>query len=302
MAQIVKIDKLLTNFATAYTNENFVADFVAPKFKVKMDSDKYADYTKSTLRVYDNKISGREKAKEIGWDVSTSTYTTEEYSLSYFIKDRDAKNTDKPVDLRRDALKQVQDAQILSREKRVYDIAGNSTIVTQTVAPGDWNTPSTGTPVADILLGMKTVNTSTLKTPNSMVVPLNVALSMITCDEWKEYFKYTGSNDIWNALSGLKNLGIDAKIVNVAGLSSYEGTGSDPAMEIMWGEKCLLFHREANPTTRSRTFMFSPFTESNKVTRTRNDRERGEHIDIYESIDELLVDANCGYLFTDTLA
>ncbi len=303
MAEFIHIDKLLTNFATRYTNENFVADFISPPFKVKNQSDKYAEYTASTLRVYDNKVKGREKAKEISWDVESSTYTCEDYSLSFFIEDNELNNTDLPINLRKDATKQVHDAQTIAREKRILDVAGSTGVVTQTAAPGDWN-QTAGTPVTDILLGIKVINKATLKKANAFVTTLEVALSMITTDEWKEYFKYTttGFAQLFDAIAGLRNLGLESRIAGAAGLSTYEGTASDPALEIMWGEKALLFWREPNPTIKSRAFMFSPFTKMNEITREREARSRGEWVVIFEQIDELLVDASSAYLFTDCLA
>jgi hypothetical protein len=42
-------------------------------------------------------------------------------------------------------------------------------------------------------------------------------------------------------------------------------------------------------------------TVMDQVRRIRKDEERGTKFEIYEEIDELLVDAQCGYLITNTL-
>ena len=299
--QIIHTDNLLTNLATAYKGTNPVANFIAPAFHVDRPSDKYSEYTKSTLRVYNNKVKGRERSKSINWDISESTYNCEEYELNYFIKNRKLRNTDKPINLRKDAMRQVKNAQQLAREKRVFDIAGSTSIVTQTSVPSiKWDITS-GIPIADIRTALATINTSTLKEANSIVLTLQVALGILKTDEWKDTFKYTNSDKLFQVMAGLRNLGLEPMITNMAGLSSYEGTASDPAMEKFWGEKVLIFHREPNPTLETRTFMFSPFTAMDRIERERIGGERGEEIRIFEEIDELLIDASAAYLFTDTL-
>jgi hypothetical protein len=285
-----------------------VSDFVAPPFKVKRSSDKYAEYTKSVLRVYDNKISGRERPKEIDWNVTSSTYSCEEYALSGFVSDREMDNADQPINLMIDTVKQTQIAQELSREKRVTDIAANNALFTSDNTAnksGAWSTASSGTPVADFLDAKKKIwnNTAGYSAGGYAIVPLDVALTAIQTDEWKDYFKYTDNSkkDLFDFLTGLRNIGIEAKVAGSHSLTTYENTASDPASEGMWGENVLIFHREPAPTLKSRTFMYSPYRRFKEVERYRIKGERGETIDLYEDIDELLVDQNCGYLYTNTI-
>jgi hypothetical protein len=306
MADIIKTNILLTNFATRYMAQMDVADFIAPPFKVKRSSDKYAEYDKSSQRIYDNKISGREKPKEITQNINESTYSCEEYALGRFVSDRRANNADKPINLKFDAVRHVKEAQMIAREYRVVQIAGNNTIVTQTTAPGDWNTASTGTPIADILTAIKTIWQNGQVRANAITVPFSVAIEMIKTDEYKDYFKYhsAGKTELFDALSGLRNLGLEPMVAGMFGGNTQEGGASDPGSEEMWGESVLVFHRQPTPSLETRTFMYSPFRTKNvvKTIRYEEDGGGGEKINIYEDIDELLVDATAAYLFTNTLA
>lgn len=304
MAETIKTNILLTNFATRYKAQMDVADFIAPPFGVKRSSDKYAVYDKSSQRIYDNKISGRQKPQEISADVSTATYSCEEYALGRFVSDRAARNADKPINLKMDAVRNVKEAQMIAREKRVVDIAGNSSVVTQTTAPGDWNTAATGTPVADILTAIKTIWTNGQVVANAIVIPMSVAIEAIKTDEWKDYFKYTSATvgTQFDLVSGLRNLKLEPMVAGMFGGNTQQGGASDPGSEEMWGENVVVFHRQPTPTLETRTFMYSPFTEKNVVREIRKEEERGVKINIYEDIDELLVDATAAYLFTNTLA
>lgn len=302
-----RIEVYLTNFATAYKQGEWLADFIAPPFKVKKSSDKYTVRTKRDFRIYDNKIKGREKAKEIDIQVDEATYTCEEYSLSTFLSDRDLRNMEGvgTIRLKEDKIKHLVDQQMNSREKRVFDIVGSNSVITQTAdKAGAWSTAASGTPVTDIITGMKSIETNSGMKPNAIIMSYEVAMTAITTDEWKDYFKYSGvgfDKGLWSAIDGLKHLGLEPRITGARGLSTYEGTSSDPAWELMFDEKTLIFYRETSPTPRSNTLMFSPFTEYKKIESYRVNGERGTRYDIYEEIDELLVNAECGYLITDCI-
>ena len=73
-------------------------------------------------------------------------------------------------------------------------------------------TVATGTPVADILTGVRTIYQSTGMKPNRIIVPMSVAIEAIKTDEWKDYFKYTTSSNLWDFMAGLRNLGLEPRI------------------------------------------------------------------------------------------
>jgi hypothetical protein len=306
MAETIHTNQFLTNFATGYKLANPVADFVAPPILVKRPADKYAKYTKSINRVYNNKVSGNKKADEINWDVTEGTYNCEEYSLSKGVDWRKRRNADQPINLDYDAVRFLKRAQAISREKRIYDIAGSTSVVTNYVnAGGDWNTASTGAPIDDILTGMQVVlNANGGYAPNRILIPTGVALEMIKTTNWKSYFQYTSvgfERGLFSAIDGLRNLGLEPMLTSVFGGSTYEISGSDPSDEVIWSDSVLIFYCEPTPTLESRTFMYSPYTQRDLIDTEIVKRERRDVHTIYEEIDELLVDASCAYLITNTL-
>jgi hypothetical protein len=299
---LIHTDKYLTNFATAYKQMDDVADFIAPPFSVKRASDKYLKFQKDIYRIYDNKVGRRAPAKEIYNQADEATYSTERYKLSKFIDKGDMDNVDEPLDLERQAAKDLKTAMMTAREYRVYSIAGSASVITQTVnAGGDWDTAASGEPVADILTGIKTIYESTGMRANRIVMPFSVAIEAIKTAEWKDYFKYTGNGNIWDLLAGLRNIGLEGRIAGAFGLSTNEGAASDPTAEVMWGDSVLVYYCEPNPTTEARTLMYSPNRYKDVVQRFNKDEEDGVLIQMSEEIDELLVDATCGYLITNCL-
>jgi hypothetical protein len=301
----IKTNQFLTNFSTSYKLKKPVADFISPPFKVKNTSDKYAEYSKSVLRMYDNKIKGKQEPREASWNVTESTYLCEMYADSKWVPDTTLRNADKIFRPKQDAVKWLKQFMELAREKRVYEIAGSTSIVTNfTNKAGAWSTASSGTPVADILGKMGSIEDACLQEPNKITMTYRDALVAIQTDEWKDYFKHTNlgfANGLFNAIAGLRHLGLEPMITGARGLSTYEGTASDPASETLWDKKVLIFYSENRPTLNSRTFMFSPFTFKGLVKTLRDERKGGGgvNIDMWEEIDELLVDANCAGLLTN---
>jgi hypothetical protein len=306
MNQSIHTNQFLTNFATGYTLQYPVADFIAPPLKVLRSADKYVEYTKSQFRVFDGKVHGREPAKEIQWDLSESTYNCEEYELAYFVSDKIARNSDKPINLETDAVKQLKMSQALAREARVAAIAGSATFITNTTAiGGDWDIVATGTPFADIMTAVAAIEDANGGYPgNAIVIPNQVGLNMIMTTEWKSFFQYSDSGfrqGLFSVISGLKNVGLEPMLTGVKGLSTAKGMASDPTVESLWSDNVLVFYREATPTLQSRTLMYSPYVYMDRVERIVKTEERGIKIIKAEEIDELLIDASCGHLLTNCL-
>jgi hypothetical protein len=302
MSNTIHNDKLLTNFATGYKLGQRVADFIAPPFKVMRPGDKYAVYGKGSQRIWDNRVGKSGQARKIDLSATDANYACEKYALATDLYDDDRNNSDNPVLYEQNRVRNVLDSQQRAREYRVCAIAGSGSVVTQTSAPADWNTPSTGTPIADIRAALGTVQAAAQVIPNRIVIPDAVAINMIGTDEWADYFKYTSAQGLFDLVSGLRNLGLQTMQAGVFGGNLNEGVASDPGSESIWGEKVLVFYCEASPTLETRTFMYSPFVYMDRVERWRDNGADYDTVKVSEQIDELLVDASCAYLFTNCLA
>lgn len=304
-AQVIRLDRYLTQFATRYSLKERVADFIAPPFKVQRPSDRYVRYSSGNLRVYDDTTSRRERAKTIDLELDNDgTYSTQRRKLNVFIDNLDYQNNDNGIRIDEVKTSRLLDAARLARESRIWGIAGSPSIVTQTSTPGTkWD--AGGTPVTDILNAMAQVRAGSTMTPNRIVMSMEIALKLIQTDDWKQYFKYTqpGFGDgLFNAVEGLKNLGLDPQIAGAYGLNTAKGTASDPRFETVSGKNVLVFYGEDTPTTVSRVFMYSPFVRNEQIFRWTEQKEDGDYVEVRSDITELLVDANCAFLFTNVIS
>ena len=302
---IPNTNTFLTNMATGYKSMFPVADFIAPPLSVNLQAGKYTEYTKSVFRIFDDKVIGSAEPLEIQWNVDESTYACENYAMGKFVHDDRKNNATQPVNLDRDAVRFLMQFHTLAREYRINAIAGNAAIVTQTAAIAAAWAGAAGTPITDILAGISQIATSTGGyRANRIVVPLEVALAMINTTEWITRFVGTEvgfGNGLWSVIKGLNHLGLDVEITSIQGLSEYKGTASDPKTELLWSDNVLLFYCEPTPSLETRTFMYSPNVYMNQILSTRVPRRRGLYHDIFSSVDELLIDAQCAYLLTNCI-
>jgi hypothetical protein len=303
---ILDTNTFLTNFSTAYKMVDPVDDFIAPPFQVKLEAGKYVEYDATVYRIWDDKITGSMEPLEVEWDVDEATYSCEEYSMGFFVSDKQKAQAVNGIKLDQDAVKNVKYFHHQARAHRIFQVAGNTALVNNTNIAGAWSTAA-GTPVTDMLNAIELISTRVpgLK-PNKIVMPLKVALKLIQTTEWKDYFKYTWGlsktgGGLFDFVEGVRHLHLEPLVTTMTGLSEYKGTTSDPTMESIWGENVLIFYSEANPTTQSRSFMYSPYVRKDVIVTTRMPRMRGVYHDIYSDIDELAVDLNLGQLLTNTI-
>lgn len=302
---ILDTNSYLTNLVLGYKIPNPVADFIAPPFQVKLEAGKYAAFNKTVFRIWDDKITGSEEAKEIQWDIDYSSYACEEYSMAKFVSDKQKANSIKPIDLDATAVYMLKRFHAASREYRINQVAGNAALVGTTRAMASaWNVAG-GTPIADIINAIGTINNLVPGyRPNRILMTTQVALKIIQTTEWRAYFTFTSEgfkDGLFDPVAGLKHLGLTPMITDVTGINTDKGSASDPTTESMWDDNVLLFYCEPNPNLECRTFMYSPYVQKDLIFTTRVPRRRGVYHDIYSDIDELLVDAQCGYLFTNTI-
>ena len=299
--EVPHTNTFLTFWATRYALQNPVADFIAPPVLVKRLSDKYAVYTKSTEEVYQTAVGRGEMAKEINWSIDQAFYHCTSQSLAKSVYDEDKENVDVPINLDTDAVTELKKSLSRAREYRVANIFGNSAYITNgTNVNQAWGTAS-GTPITDILTAKAYIaKKNGGYEANRMVLTLDVALSILKTDEWKNQFKYTSpgfANGLFSVMDGLRNFGIEPMITMVQGTSGPDIQGSTPQFATIWGTNALLFYCEPTPTLQTRTLGYSPYVIKDLIQSVPDlERRRVKHI-ITDKIDETLVDADCGYLF-----
>jgi len=132
----VHIDTLLTDLSIGFVQdqEMFIADKVSPIIKVAKSSDKYPIWDAADfLRLQTDETDRNSPAPEATFEMSSSTYSCEEWPLKKLILDKD--RTDADVDLDDATVRFLTQQQLLRRELQV---------ITKLFTSGNWTTTATG--------------------------------------------------------------------------------------------------------------------------------------------------------------
>jgi hypothetical protein len=291
----------------------FVGDFIFPPFTVKKRTGLYLRYTNATThRVLNDKIGKCERPKEIEIEAVQDTYHCEEYGLGAPICRTDLEESDL-ADLRKDNVRFLGKDHMLAREYRVAAIAGNTAIVPNATAAAidgsgvAW-TNVNATPINDIIEAKRRVwRNAPQLAANAITMPMEVMLDMIKTTQWRDTYRFTevGIRErIFEAIQGLRAMGLEPRIAGVCGLETDENTPSDPdVVSGIWGRTVCVFHRVAAPTKNTNCFGFQPNTRLHQLKPIKSGRDDeadiAERWTIRSTIDELVVNANAGFLITN---
>jgi len=177
----VHIDVPLSTIATAYKNQDgsYIAEDVFPTVPVQKQSDKYYEWTKDFW--FRNTVEQRSPGDDYpvaGMEVSSSNYYAELYHLAAAIADEERANQDPAIQLEQTKAEFLADQFLLQREiKFATDAFALNVWDTDVVGTTDfvkWGDYAGSNPMSDIDDGMKTVEELTGRTPNVLVLGVNV--------------------------------------------------------------------------------------------------------------------------------
>jgi hypothetical protein len=302
------IDAALSNVSIAIRNAGFVADLVAPRFRVTKLSDKYKDYGTAFIRRINTARKDKDTSKGIDWDFTTDgTYRCEGYALHDYVSQKDRDNADPSIKADIDTVQMLTDLILLDRETRVAAIAASTTYVTTyktcnvDAGFGFWDDylNADSDPLAHIRYMKNVIFNATLKAPNKILIPYSVALAMAGHPKIQELRKYTDPNLVTEG-------GLPPKIEGLTVVEAKCGEdtvnkGQTASLGQIWSDNILVYYSEDNPTLKSLSFMYSPVYEDRYVTTFYDPDRKADKIEVEECIDELLVKASCAHLLVDVL-
>ena len=296
-------DAFLTGVSVKYTNDEYIADQVLPVVPVKKESDKYYVYTRSWKLPESKRAAGAE-ANEIEWNVSTDTYSCEEYALKDLIPDRVRDNADNPLSVDVDTTEHLTDLIQLGREKRVADIVfASGTYGAQTSAlagANRWDDYAGSDPIGDVRDAKAVVHAASGKMPNVMVIGYQAYLKLLDHPDILERIKYTQK--------GIITADIIASVFEVnklvVGKALYDSTmeGIAESLGYVWGKSVALLYAEPSPGLKKVSFGYQFQNRGFSVKKWREEKRAGDFVEAGEIRDEKVVAAACGYLYTTVVS
>ena len=297
----------LTQIALAYKNPNYVADLVLPRAPVGTQEFKYLSHTKAESFTIPNTQTGRKgRVNEVEFTATETEASTKDYGLEVGIPQNDINNQPSNYNILGRNTEMLQDLIMLDRELRVatqvFDAANYHADNEETLVGNDqWNEYSTSTPIADIMTALD----ACFIRPNKCVMGHDV---------WTVLRQHPDIIQATNKNSGDTGIAARQAVAElfelqeiIVGQGRYNSAkpGQTPTYGRLWGDSCLFFYQ--NPTAMPNMGVTFGLTAQwgDKVAYQWEDKNiglrGGQRIRTGESVKELIIAADCAYLFSDCL-
>lgn len=315
------IQPQLTAIALAYKNERMVADDVLPRVPVVSSTFKWSQYTKAdAFTVPDTRVGRKGDVNEIDWAATELTSATSDYGLEEAIPQSDIMNAQAaprtqgvmPVDPTARATELLTDLVGLDREIRVATLvqaAGSYAAANKTTLSGtsQWSDYVNSDPVTAILTAMDGM----LIRPNKAVMGRAVYTKLRMHPKVVAAVFSQGGNA---AQGGLVSQQAIADLLELEELIVGEGwyntakKGQTASIARVWGKHFSLYYQAPVLASVEGTMTFGFTAEwGQRIAGTiDNDPDiglrGGTRVRVGESVKELIVANDVGYLFTNAVA
>jgi hypothetical protein len=302
------IQQELTSIALAYRNSNYIADAILPRISVGKQEFKYTSYTKAEGFTIPNTQTGRKgRVNEVEMSSTETDTSTRDYALEVGVPQNDIQNASPGQNILGKNTEFLSDLILLDREKRVADYIFTTSNYhadqEETLVGNDqWTDYTNSTPIDDILAGLD----SCMMRPNKAVFgnatwkALRQHPDIVAATQ-----KNSGTTGIASREAVAALLELDEILIGQQWYNSAK-PGQTATYGRLWTDKALFFY--SNPSamvgmgvTFGLTAQFGGREAAQWEDRNIGMRG-GQRIRVGESVKELIVAADCAYLFTDCCA
>lgn len=307
------VDSIMSNFVRRYPLPvGMVADIVMPAVNVSKESGVFFRYDKGdTARVPFTKRQIRSESRTVDWRVDTDSYKCEEYALNDLIDDREYTQADKPLDLRRDTVENLQRLLRLDREKRVYALATDAAVITKNTTLAGTNqwrdagaSGATATPLFDFEAGSESVRVDTGVRPNLAIFGMQAWLAFQKTAQVLDRIVTPGG--AWGsptittdtARTLLAPYGV-TRVIVADGIENTAGFGVTDSFSDVWKDEVGLYYVTPSPGIRKVSFGFTFWSRQWQVKRSRVERQHSDWFEPSYVADEKVVAADVAYLISD---
>jgi hypothetical protein len=317
------IQAQLTAVALTYRNAKLIADQALPRIAVASPSFKYSKFTKAdSFTVPQTRVGRKGKVTEISWSASEESSSVLDYGLEDAIPYADIQAAAaagtvagvQPINPEARSVQLLTDLIALDREVRVaaevFDPANygtNTTDLNDTdTSQWDWFGDDTDE-ASDPLAAIDEARDGMVVTPNTFVLGRAVASKLRRHPRIVKSFHGNLGDSGKVPLEFLRDLfEFDTILVGEAFLNTAK-PGQTPTLSRVWGKHAAMYYLDPNASQAqgsNPTFGFSA-QWGGRIAGSREDADiglrGGTRVRVGESIKELIVSTDVGYLFENAI-
>ena len=307
----VHVIKALTEISLRYGANEFLADSIAPVVSVNNQSDKFyiIDALKERMRNADVERAPGDEPNSVDFDVSSSSYSSNDHALSSRIPDEERKNADVAIQPEVDRTEFLTGRILLDKEIRLQAamVAG---ITTNTSASGNtWADYTNGTPIEDVQTAKQNILDNAHVAANTMVIDSKTWNSLRDHPEIINRLdsgQTPGGPAVASEAAVAKVLDLDQILVARAWLNSAN-PGATASTATVWGTDAWILHVDPNPGLRSAgvalTFQWNVFgTSGVEVSMRRLAGAKADEIQVHRHYDQKIVQELSGHRITSVIS
>jgi len=306
-------DKVLRNLSVKYSNMlngmGYISEKIFPVVKVDKKTGIYFEYDKTNLRIPSNtRRTGRARANEVTYNVTQQTYgPLNDHALEHFI-DRDVlEQYDSPLEPRTDATELLTEAIWLEKENALATTLADTAIITQNTTlsgTSQWSDYANSDPFANIQTAINTVNTGSVRMPNTIFMGYDVWAKLMHHPDLLERVKYSQLAVL--TLELFKSLFSESGIANVWVGNVKKNTadeGQTDAIGQVWGKHLWVAYVEPSPKIKAPSLGYTMTLRSpREVERWTEPGVKGEFVSVSDYYEQKVVAANAAYLVKNAVA
>jgi len=290
---------------------DFIATQAFPSVPVENQSDSYYIFDSVDFRRNNAKARapGTESAGG-GFNLSTATYSAEEYSIHKDIPDPIRANADAAVDLDKASAEFVMQQLLIQKDVNwVADYFGTGKWGTDVVGSTNFTQWDDGTsdPEADVDTGKATIKQNTGLNANTLIVDYNTHLALKRHPIIMDRYKHTSPESITKVLLA-RYFEVERYLVAEASYTTSE-EGETEVNAFIAGKNALLCYVAPTPglmtPSAGYTFNWTKLSGSNggvRMKRFRMEKLNSDRIEGSFAYDQKLVLAAAGYFFSATVS
>ena len=298
----VHVNAALSNLAIVYKNLELVWDRIFPVVPVAKESDTYFVFNKEELQDEDALRAAGAEAREITWDVTTATYTAQEYALRHLISDRIINNADVAVRPQVSTTQKLMRKILLGTERRTALLCQDTRNVGSSATPSikwDGTSPLIET---DIDTAKDTVRLAAGVEPTSIMLPYKVKDVVKRDSTILNLIRYTVPGDILLRNGDLPPVLFNLETIIAGAVRNTANEGAAESLGDVWVDNSLVFYKEPNPSLEALSYGYTFRTNTPIVKTYRVDTRGGLMVEVSVIQTEKVTATSAGYLLTNLLS